>query len=326
MSRACPGIETVRAAVGLAQRAPSVHNSQPWRWRLVADTLHLYADATRHLAATDPDQRALVLSCGAALHHLRVALSTLGWAAEVRHLPTPHRPDHLAAIRLTPHRPTGIDIGLTAAMLHRRSDRRRFSYGQLPRRHTEAAAKYAARFGATVRHVPESARPQLAKLIRIAAERHADDALYQVELATWSGRRGDCDGVPARNTAPVRADDELPGRWFTNPALLDPAGGSDDAQWSMICTAADDRRAQLRAGESLSALLLAATDLGLATCIQTEPLGIPDLREQIRASICDGAYPQAMVRTGWVSTGAAPLPETPRRSLEEVLAAAGVRR
>ncbi|MCM6772066.1 NAD(P)H nitroreductase [Nocardia sp. CDC159] len=319
MTRGYPGVETIRAAIGLAQRAPSLHNSQPWRWRLVADTLDLYADPARHLAATDPQRRALILSCGVALHHLRIALATLGWAAHVRHVPDPGDPDHLAALRLTPRRPTGIDIGLTAAMVHRRSDRRRFRSGRIPRLYLRSAAKYAGRFGASVRPVSDSARPQLAKLIRVAAERHRDDALYQVELAAWSGLRdGVAEGIPARNIAPIRAEDLLPGRDFHNPALIDPTARPDAADWVTICTDGDDRAAQLRAGETLSALLLAATDLGLSTCVQTEPLGVVDLREQIRYAICDGEYPQAMVRAG-VPLGLSPLPETPRRGLEDVV-------
>ena len=66
---------TVRAAIELASRAPSVHNSQPWRWMVGPHSVHLYADLRRWLPATDADGRDLVVSCGAALHHLRVALA-----------------------------------------------------------------------------------------------------------------------------------------------------------------------------------------------------------------------------------------------------------
>ncbi|MFC4128314.1 hypothetical protein [Nocardia rhizosphaerae] len=109
-----------------AVRAPSVHNSQPWRWHLGHDRLDLYADFGRQLTATDPRARALMVSCGAALHHLGTALAMLGRHATIHRLPDPTRPDHLATITCTPHTPTDLDRGLAAAITTRRSDRRRY--------------------------------------------------------------------------------------------------------------------------------------------------------------------------------------------------------
>ncbi|GAB0107439.1 NAD(P)H nitroreductase [Nocardia sp. JMUB6875] len=313
-----PRPETIQAALRFALRAPSVHNSQPWRWHFAAGALHLYADRARHLPATDPEQRALLLSCGAALHHALVALAALGWGSEVTYTPDPRDRDHLATVRLARRAPTSVDICLAAAILVRRSDRRRFANGQVPQRYLAAAVDYAGRFGAQVRPVEDAARGRLGELMRVATEQHAEDALYQVELASWSGRRAGLDGVPARNATPVRAEDGLPIREFADPVLVDAAGDADAAQWLLVCTDRDDHTARLRAGETLSALLLAATDLRLGTCVQTEPLGVPALREEIRFALCDSSYPQAMVRAGWMRISAAPLAETPRRDLAEV--------
>src|SRR3982750_4766364 len=89
---------TLRAAIELASHAPSVHNSQPWRWVIGPRTVHLYADLRRWLPATDADGRDLVVSCGAVLHHLRVALAASGMHAVVHRIPDPARPDDLAAL------------------------------------------------------------------------------------------------------------------------------------------------------------------------------------------------------------------------------------
>src|SRR5512139_2343650 len=87
-------------AAAAAGYAPSVHNTQPWRWRVSAAGLDLYADRSRQLQIADPVGRLLTLSCGAALHHARAALAAEGWATQVTRLPDPAEPDHLARITL----------------------------------------------------------------------------------------------------------------------------------------------------------------------------------------------------------------------------------
>ncbi|HSU35744.1 MAG TPA: hypothetical protein VLJ88_08790, partial [Propionibacteriaceae bacterium] len=107
----------VRAAIALASRAPSTHNTQPWICRLGATSLHLYADPTRWLPATDPDRRDLIVSCGAMLHHLEVALASLGVETTIHRLPNPADPDHLAALELRASRLEDSAVEDAAAVL-----------------------------------------------------------------------------------------------------------------------------------------------------------------------------------------------------------------
>ena len=88
-------------AATTAARAPSIHNTQPWRWRIHGTVADLYADRGRWLRVGDPDRRMLTISCGAALHHARVALAATGAAIEVDLLPTASDNDHLARITVT---------------------------------------------------------------------------------------------------------------------------------------------------------------------------------------------------------------------------------
>ncbi|MFI1912587.1 Acg family FMN-binding oxidoreductase [Nocardia sp. NPDC020380] len=308
------------AAIAMAVRAPSVHNTQPWRWRLTGDAIELHADRDRHLQATDPTSRALLMSCGATLHHLRVALSVHGLAAAVAYLPDDSDPDHLATVTVTPADPTQDDIELAAAITHRESDRRRYDSRPVPSAILRAVASSAPHFGVVARLIPPPLRTPLADITHDAAARHAVDPEYQRELATWSGRHGTPDGVPAANTPPQRLGDAITVRAFASPELTDIPETSDGSEWLVLGTPADDPRARLRAGEAASALLLTATRYGLASCLQTEPLGIPDLAATIGADVMfDCAFPQALVRFGWVSSHAAPLPRTPRRPLADII-------
>lgn len=307
-------------AVEMAVRAPSVHNSQPWRWRLDGEVIHLYADPDRHLPVTDPTTRALLMSCGAALHHMRVSLAVLGWQAHITRLPDPEDPDHLAILDVVPGRPTQTDIELAAAIVHRRSDRRRYDARAVPGGHLRQVSSTAPAFGAAARQVPDVLRGALARAAATAAERHATDPAYQRELRAWSGRHGTDDGVPAANTPPPRTEDEIVLRAFADAELTDVPSEADGAEWLVICTPADDRLARLHAGEATSAALLTAAGLSLASCVQTEPLSMPDLAAALRTEVLlDCAFPQAMVRLGWAPSTAAPLPSTPRRPASEVI-------
>src|SRR5918912_3713151 len=72
--------EKLRFILKYAVLAPSGHNTQPWIFRINQnDTVELYADRTRALAVVDPDDRELVISCGAALFHLRLAIRHFGY-------------------------------------------------------------------------------------------------------------------------------------------------------------------------------------------------------------------------------------------------------
>lgn len=312
MDHGLPDDNTVKTALALAVRAPSVHNVQPWRWRIAHRSVHLYLDPARALPSTDPDTRDLVLSCGAALHHLSVAFAALGWSALVHRLPNPAEPNHLAAMELVRHRPTPLDVALSTVISHRRTDRRHYSSWPIPPGYLGLVTERATALGAILRQASDLSRDHLIEAIREAASRHAADPDYRFELATWSGKHSTEEGVPARNTPSPRAEDELPAREFAAPQLIDTAQEPDYAELLVLGTSADDRLSRLRAGEAMSAVLLTAINVGLATCPLTEPLEIPEVRRKVRLGVLDdNAYPQVVIRIGWAPTSAPPLQATP---------------
>jgi nitroreductase len=315
---------TVRAALALAARAPSVHNSQPWRWRVGDGVLDLYADLTRWLPLTDTDGRDLVLSCGATLHHLQVALRGLGARSTVVRMPDPERPDILARIHLgvadTGRRGDGeSDLDEVSAITARRTDRRRYTDWPVPPEHLADLASRAAECGALLRVVPEGpALRTLALAVQTAAAEHAVVPGYDTELALWSGMQSSADGVPA-NAVPV-PDDPGPGvpqRHFASGAMPEGSSPADGATLLVLGTSSDDRLSQLRAGEAMSAVLLQATTFGLASSPLSEPLELAGTRALIRDQVLDGTLsPQIVLRVGWAPVGEA-VPESPRRSLAD---------
>ncbi|MEU5692313.1 NAD(P)H nitroreductase [Actinosynnema sp. NPDC020468] len=326
MDRGRPDDETIRAAIAFACRAPSVHNTQPWRWTIGDRGVHLHADPTRRLPVTDPTGSDLLLGCGAALHHLRVALAALGRHAVVHRLPNPAEPDHLAAVESTTRRrPTDADVALAAAVPHRRTDRRRYSSWRVPAAVLRRLEDRAAREGVVVREiVTPRARHELTAAVEIAAVRQDANPAYRWELRAWSARHATPDGVPAGNAPPgVPRHGDLRLREFPGGELVDGPSGEwedDGASLLVLGTSSDDRRSALRAGEAMSAVLLEATAAGLATSPLSQPLEIPDTRAHVRDAVLDGTlHPRMVLRVGWAAFNADPLPPTPRRPLSEVL-------
>lgn len=321
MSAHFPDRETVHKALLLAIGAPSVHNTQPWRWRVGSDSLHLYAERGLHLPSTDPDGRDLILSCGIALHHCVVALAALGWQSKVRRLPNPDEPEHLAAVEVYRHQPSEVDITLAAAIPRRRTDRRHYGSRSVPANYIALMGARAARAGVMLRQI--ESLPRLQNIVAQAAWRHATDHDYMTELTIWSGRYASLAGVPARNTPGSEPHAPVPPRLFAGPALAQPsetASDDDNAVVLALGTKDDSTLARLRAGEASSLVLLSATALGLASCPVTEPLEITETRDAVQVEVFGIiGVPQMLLRIGWAPVNAEPLPATPRRPFDDVV-------
>ncbi len=321
MTACFPDTETIRTVLTLAGRAPSINNSQPWRWQVTGEAVHLYVDPGLQLRRTDPDGRDLILSCGAALNHCVIAFAAMGWRATVHRLPDPGDPDHLAAIELCRCDVDQVDVALAAAIPRRRTDRRIYSSWPVPAGDIALMGARAARAGVKLRRVDSSGT--LNEAVAQAAWSHLTDPEYLAELTTWSGRYGSVAGVPARNTPAPDPAAALPGRVFAGPALAQPPGVSpayDNAVLLALGTENDDRMARLRAGEATSVVLLTATSMGLASCPVTEPLEIRQTRDAVRADVFGAnGFPQMLLRVGWAHVNADPLPATPRRELDDIV-------
>jgi nitroreductase len=311
---------TVRSAIALASHAPSVHNSQPWSWTLGRHVVHLGTDLHRWLPATDADGRDLTVSCGAALHHLRVALAAAGVRTSVHRIPNPAEPDRLATLELRPGPAGEADFAAAAAITRRRTDRRPFGDWRIPEDTRRQLEDAAVGQGAILREVG-AGRPRSALLeaIRVAAAAQQDVPGYATELATWTGGRTGDDGIPAANLLRGKAPGVPAARRFAGGDIGPvPASSKDGATLMVLGTASDDRLSQLRAGEALSAVLLAATTLGLATCPLSQPLEIGTTRRMLRDEVLAGTLsPQLVLRVGWAPVGPS-LPATPRRSVADI--------
>ena len=189
--------------VELACRAPSVHNTQPWRWRISSDeTIELWSDRDRQLTVADPDGRNLAISCGAALHHLVVAGHAMGVTTKVDLTPTPDDPDLLAWIQVEKGVPSGGATEVLDAIARRCTDRRRFTSWPVPDSRLTHLAQAAVGWGAfAIPILDASARFSCELLLSRAHVAQQSDHRFAQEQQAWTDRSA-VDGVPLSHGAP----------------------------------------------------------------------------------------------------------------------------
>jgi nitroreductase len=303
-------------------RAPSVFNTQPWRWRLTGDVLELSSDPARRLGATDAEGRLLLLSCGGALHHARVSLAAAGWHAEVQRLPEQQRPDLLARIRVTGRTaPDSEAEELAAAISRRRTDRRAFGDRPVSEETLTLLRRLVEAQGVYLHVVPDDRVPELGISVDEAADANYFDPAHRSELTDWTHRPAwTGDGVPP-STAVQPSLRRVPIRNFLpdgSPGLLPGADHDEGAAYVIIFGTTDQPVDLLRGGEAMSALLLRATADGLATAPISEAVEVAWPRRLLSRLLSGVGEPYLIVRLGYVEA-TDPVPPTPRRPPIDVI-------
>lgn len=322
--------QTTRAIVESATRAPSIHNTQPWRFVTHADTIEVWTDPARGLKVLDPTGRGRHISCGAALLHARLAAAAAGLSATVTLLPDPAEPTHLADLQLhaaPPAQPDSADAAdrdLAAAIPARHTSREPFSDEPIAADTVRDLRQAAAAEGAWLRVVdsPEDATV-VAVLLAHADEVQAADPAYVEELRTWTQRGDTGDGIPSSavpHTAPVERGSNYRLRDFVADREPDATSSHEPPPVerpliAVLGTTDDDVLAWIAAGQALGRLLLTATAHGVIASPLTQALEIPATRAGLASELGVIGHPQMLLRLGYGHSGA----PTPRRPLDEVL-------
>ena len=316
-----PTAVALAEAANAAGYAPSIHNTQPWRWRVLPDRLQLFADRRRQLAATDPEGRLLTISCGAALHHAVAALAATGRGSEVRYLPDPAQPDLLAEVVAGgPTRVTPEAMRMVQAMRTRHTDRRPVSDERIPEAALADMTRAAA--GLARLHVLNGEQViDLAEAAYTAGEAEADDRQIGAELAYWTSRyapRGT--GLPPDVLPDQPQETTVPGRDFGNPGTLPIGAGHDRAaRYALLYGDDDEPESWLRAGEALSAVWLTAVDDGVSVVPLSGAIEVTGTREALRQMLAGLGYPYLVMRWGVQDPAHAGPPHTPRLPADQTV-------
>ncbi len=311
-----------RFLITTAARSPSVHNTQPWRFRVQPGVIELYCDPRRKLR-TDPLGREMLISCGAAVFGLRLAMRGLGYLPVVELLPEPNRTRLVAQVSAGAAVPVTVgERQLLEAVPHRHTHRGPFEPGPLPAGLLAGLQHDALAEGAELVLVEGGlAYQRLADIVATATRRLDLDPQARADTGQWT-RDADSrarDGVPALAFAargrPRRG--RLSQRDFDlerGLARLTESGESPSAT-AVLVTRGDRRVDWLRAGQALQRVLLHAATKWVFASLHTQPLEATLTRDLIRNRLALPGHPQVLLQFGRVRT----THPTARRPADELI-------
>ena len=287
-----------------AALAPSVHNTQPWLLKFYDEYVSLYERVDRRLPRHDPLGRDRLISCGAALEHVLLAMRTRGWAPEFELRRPNTRTAEVARIRAADRaEPSDVDQRRYRAITARHSHRRPFSAHpvEIARRRELLGAHGVD--GVGLRPITEPRETAvLARLVGHSARvLHADRA-YQHELTAWTAPvREPMPGVGVSSA--TRRVSTLPWAGLATPRTVIPDVGALTDRLSreflvLVETPDDGPLDHIRAGQAAEQTWLTATDAGLVGSVLTQPWQLHEVRAGLVESLYLAGFPQLLLRFG----------------------------
>lgn len=318
--------QKLRYLLNFAVLAPSSYNAQPWLFRIAGDDIEVYADRTRSLPVLDPDDREMLIGCGAALFNLRLAIRNFGHTPVVRTFPDLDDPDLLAFVRLGSRSEVEPETErLFSAIRRRHTQRLALDDRRLDLQEVESLTSAAAAEGAVLFPVEASGqRAEVAELVSQGVEAQGRDKRYRRELAAWihPNRSKSRDGIPGRahglsdlrsiaEPLLVRSTD-----WGVERAAKLRESVIEAPALFILATKSDSASAWLDAGQALERLLLSGAAQGIAASYFNQPVQMNELRQEVAKLLpVQNYHPQLILRMGYGEEDH----NTPRRSVSEVV-------
>jgi len=311
----------MREIVRCATLAPSGHNTQPWKFAVLGDTIHILPDLSRRLPAVDPHDRELWISLGCALENLTLAANAAGYDAESA-LPTSSS-DFISA-QLVRH---PLPAPLFNAIPHRQNNRSLYDGRPVSSAEIRMLEAVKSSGGVTTQIFTDTSHKEaIIEYIKSGDRKQFGTPAFVSELTSWI-RFNQPEALRSRDGLYTRCtgNPDVP-RWLGSRFLAASTAGQQadtSAQKArsssgliVISAAQDDKQHWIETGRLYERLVLTTTAAGLQTAFLNQPAEVPELRSQFQSYLRLGtALPQLVLRFGH---GLA-LPHSLRRPLDDVL-------
>ena len=294
--------EQIDVLLSAAVAAPSMHNTQPWRFEVNGRVIDVFLDGSRSLPAEDPTGRAMRIAAGAATFNLRCAAASMGYASWFGLVPDAADHDLVARIVVEPAaEPEPVLKELFEQISRRHTSREPVRPAQLSTGDRMALLRAALAEGADLTWLPEPKVRDVLGLLVDTDLREIGDWHRRAERAHWVGGSRTDDGVPSSVLGPRSAVYPSPVRDLgTRPADQTRARTVFEAEpaLAVLSTEADGEADQLAAGLALERILLTATLVGLKASFLNQLLEFDDLRRVVQRSTGKAGFAHMVIRFG----------------------------
>ncbi|NUS73124.1 MAG: nitroreductase [Corynebacteriales bacterium] len=294
--------------VAAATAAPSMHNTQPWRFRITGSFIEIQIDPQRALPAEDPQGWTQRLACGAALFNLRMALMSAGFAPKVNMGLAGQSGAAVAQVALgDKHICPPWAQELADAITKRHTVREPFVEALVPADVQAKLQNAAHEEGADLRLFDDSASlTEIGRLIHAAHFWHVSDDASAQELRAWTGKSADDrEGVPSVAAGPdARPSELLDFRDFSRGEgrSMPLSKGYESRPLIGILSVPSTRNVDdVYAGQAMQRVLLAATAHGLVASFLSEIVEVPETAARLAERFLSGHHPvpRMVLRMGY---------------------------
>jgi len=303
--------------------APSSHNTQPWSVKIKDNTIYLYADFSRSLHFSDPENRELYISLGAALQNTLYATRGLGFDYKLKYFPKSDN-ELVAEISLNLAGKGKLDEEMLLAMRNRHSNRNVYEDREIPKDVIDSLKRLVKDLGVELNIVTgKKEKSKLADLVAAGTLEAMESKGFKDELSKWVRHNW------------TWAHDGMPGYGFNMPlvmSFLSPVAikyfniGSMQAKTEKtlinsssavaVISGKNEVPTWVKAGQAYDRIILDATKKGIKSATMTAAVEIGEHHKKIMEILGSSQRPLVMFRLGYCDK----VPKgTPKRTVQEII-------
>lgn len=306
-----------------ASKAPSGHNTQPWKFHITDDTITVVPNFEVALPVVDGNNRELFISLGCAVENLCIAASYFGYTTHIKECSI-----EAIILELTKNNLSTKDL-LFHQIEKRQTNRTIYNGNKISDGILQQLQSVPKEIGVQF-YFTEIGTPfadTITGYIMKGNEIQMADIAFKNELLSWMRfNKKQVEATHDGLSYLVFGNPSLPGilarrivNLFLNPKVQNKSDRKkiDSSSHFVVCTTQQDTiKEWINLGRTLQRILLKATEIGISYAFLNQPCEVAALASDLREKLpVNKEYPTLIMRIGYAN----PIPYSPRKEIETLL-------